>query len=123
MQFETWNTGSEPTYGVVSVTYPPALLSMIIMQTSSDRTKVDLPAPAETAHHAALAYTFLQDVWPQWASGQRHTVTLAVVPRLAQDVMLHLSVILYDQTRKTIQQRWSHMVQIPVQSQEEDGSR
>ena len=32
---------------------------------------------------AATAYTFLQDTWPQWPSGQRHTVTLAVVPRMA----------------------------------------
>jgi hypothetical protein len=37
--------------------------------------------------------------------------------------MLHLSVILYDQERKTMQQRWSRMVQIPVQALEEDGSR
>jgi hypothetical protein len=122
-QFDTWNTGPASTYGVVSVTYPPALLSMIIMRTSPERTTVALPPPADTEEQAAQAYTFLQDEWPQWSSGQRHTVTLAVVPRLAQDVMLHLSVILYDQERKTMQQRWSRMVQIPVQALEEDGRR
>lgn len=120
-QFETWNTGLEPTYGVVSVTYPPALLSMVVMHTSPDQTTVALPTPAAMADQAALA--FLQNTWPQWPSGQRHTVTLAVVPRMAQDVMLHCSVILYDQGRHTIQQRWSRMVQIPVQPLEEDGSR
>ena len=123
-QFETWNTSPEATHGVVSVTYPPAMLSMIIMQTSPDRTTVALPTPAETEDQAAAAaYTFLQDTWPQWPSGQRHTVTLAVVPRMAQDVILHLSVILYDPSRQTVQQRWSRMVQIPVQPLEEDGSR
>jgi len=122
-QFDTWNTGLASTYGVVSVTYPPALLSMIIMRTSPDRTTVALPPPADTEAQVTQTYTFLQNVWPQWSSGQRHTVTLAVVPRMAQDVMLHLSVILYDQGRKTMQQRWSRMVQIPVQPLEEDGSR
>jgi hypothetical protein len=122
-QFDMWNTGPEPTYGVVNVTYPPALLSMIVMQTSPDRTTVALPTPDATEEQAALAYTFLQHTWPQWPSGQRHTITLAVVPRLVQDVMLHLSVILYDPGRKTIQQHWSQMVQIPVQPLEEDGSR
>lgn len=115
LQFDTWNTGSEPTYGVVSITYPPALLSMIVMQTSPDRTTVVLPPPAEAGAQTAPTYTFLQDTWPQWASGQRHTVTLAVVPRVAQDIILHLSVILYDQNRRSMQQRWSRMVQIPVQ--------
>jgi hypothetical protein len=42
---------------------------------------------------------------------------------MAQDVILHLSVILYDPSRQTVQQRWSRMVQIPVQPLEEDGSR
>lgn len=122
-RFDSWNTGPEPTYGVVSVTYPPALLTSIIMQTSPGRTTVDLPTPVATEGRAAMAYTFLQDTWPQWRSGQRHTVTLAVVPRIAQDVMLHLSVILYDQERQTMQHRWSRMVHIPVQSLEEDGSQ
>ncbi len=93
-RFDTWNTGLEPTYGVVNVTYPPALLSMIVMQTPPDRTTVVLPPPAEAEGQAEPTYTFLQDTWPQWRSGQRHTVTLAVVPRVAQDIMLHLSVIL-----------------------------
>jgi hypothetical protein len=122
-QFDTWNTGPASTYGVASVTFPPALLSMIIMRTTPDQTTVALPPPAETENQAAQAYTFLQNVWPQWSPGQRQTVTLAVVPRLAQDVMLHLSVILYDQARKTVQQRWSRMVQIPVQAAEVDGRR
>jgi hypothetical protein len=113
-QFDTWNTGPEPTYGVVSIIYPPTLLSMIIMRTSPDQTTVAVPVPAETEDQTSQAYTFLQSDWVKWASGQRQTVTLAVVPRMAQDVILHLSVTLYDQARKTIQQRWSHMVQIPV---------
>ncbi len=122
-QFDTWNTGPESAYGVVSVTYPPALLSMIVMQTSPDRTTVALPTPAQRANQAATGYTFLQNSWPQWSSGQRHTVALSVVPRMAQDVILHLSVILYDPARNTMQQRWSHMVKIPVQPLQEDGSR
>lgn len=126
LQFDAWNTGAEPTHGVVSVTYPPALLSLIAMQTSPDRTTVYLPTPPEPTPPATSqtpAYTVLQDTWPQWASGQRHSVTLALIPRVAQDVVLHLSVILYDQDRKTMQQRWSRMVRIPVQPYEEDGSR
>ncbi len=122
-QFDMWNTGPEPTYGVVSVTYPPAHLSLIAMQAFPERTTVALPTPPEMQARTAPAYTFLQDTWPKWLSGQRHTVTLAVVPRMAQDVMLHLSVILYDLERKTMQQRWSRMVRIPVQPLEEDGSR
>jgi hypothetical protein len=122
-QFDTWNTSPASTYGVVSVTYPPALLSQIVMHTSPDQTTVALPPPAETADQAVQGYTFLQNVWPQWSPGQRHTVTLAVVPRMTQDVMLHLSVILYDQAGKTMQQRWSRMVQIPVHAPEEDGRR
>ncbi len=127
LQFDTWNTGAELTHGVVSVTYPPALLSLIALQMSPDRTTVYLPTPPEPSSQAtflaAPAYTFLQDTWPQWRSGQRHSVTLALIPRIAQDVVLHLSVILYDPDRKTMRHRWSRMVRIPVQPHEEDGSR
>lgn len=123
LQFDTWNTGADSTHGVVSVTYPPDLLSLIALQTSPDRTTVYLPPPPEPTPQAAPAYAVLQDAWPQWASGQRRSVTLAFIPRLAQDVVLHLSVILYDQDRQTTQHRWSRMVRIPVRAHEEDGSR
>lgn len=60
LQFDTWNTGAESTHGVVSVTYPPALLSLIALQTSPDQTTVYLSAPPETVSQAAPAYTVLQ---------------------------------------------------------------
>ncbi len=123
LQFDTWNTGAEPTHGVVSVTYPPALLSLIALQASPDQTTVYLPEPPEPASETISSYTVMQDRWPQWPSGQRRSVTVALIPRMAQDVVLHLSVILYDQDHKTMQHRWSRMVRIPVQSHEDDGSR
>ena len=121
-QVEAWNTGPEPSYGIVSVTYPPDALSMIVVQTSPEHTTVALPTPSETAEPAAT-YAFLQGEWPQWSSGQRRTVTLAVTPRLPQDVMLHLSVMLYDAARAAMRQRWSYMARIPALSPQEDGSR
>ena len=122
-QLEAWNTGPEPSYGVVSVTYPPDLLSMIVVQTSPEHTTVALPTPSETLAPETATYAFLQGEWPQWPAGQRRTVTLSVTPRLPQDVMLHLSVMRYDAARAAVRQRWSQMLRIPAPAPQEDGSR
>ena len=41
---------------------------------------------------------------------------IALVPRLPQDITLHLSVVLDDTVTPALSQRWSSMVRIPFQA-------
>jgi hypothetical protein len=90
------------------------------LHTAGHDTIVRLPeATAGSAGNVSgtsTAYQFIQSRWPAWQPGQRRTVVLALVPRLPQDIALHLSIFLYDATETTVQQRWSTMIRLPVRA-------
>jgi hypothetical protein len=63
----------------------------------------------------ANAYQILRGDWQAWQPGQRRTVAVALVPRVPQDLTVHLSIFLYNATVQAQQQRWSTVVRLPVQ--------
>lgn len=118
ISLEAQHVGTAAFRGVVMLTYPEPLVSFIALRTSEHETTVRIPSPpnGETTHAAwaTTAYQFLQGIWPAWQPGQRRHAVLALIPRAAEDLALHLSVLVYDATKNTIQQRWSTVVHLPV---------
>ncbi|MDH3598995.1 MAG: lytic transglycosylase domain-containing protein [Candidatus Tectomicrobia bacterium] len=115
LYLNAWNISSNATHGVVSLTYPEPFLSLLALRTTPDDTTVQLPnSPARTTH-PSTAYRFLQSAWPTWQAGEQRTAVLALIPRLPQDIALHLSVLLYDRDQMALKYRWSTMIRIPVQ--------
>ena len=115
LHLNAWNISSDAAHGVVSLTYPEPFLSLLALRTSPDDTTVQLLSPLPVTIHSSTAYRFLQSAWPTWQAGQQRTAVVALIPRLPQDIALHLSVLLYDRDHGTLQHRWSTMIRIPVQ--------
>jgi len=120
LQLEALQHGSQSAHGVVLLTYPEHLVSFMALHTAGSDTTVRLPGattgPAGKASWTSTAYQFIQGRWPAWQPGQHRTAALALVPRLPQDIALHLSIFLYDPTETTVQQRWSTVVRLPVRA-------
>jgi Transglycosylase SLT domain len=115
LRLDVWNAGAQVAQGVVSLTYPTSSVSLLALHTTAGETTVQLPTQQEPPTvQGGHAYQFLQGRWEAWAPGQQRTAALALVPRLARDIALHLSVLLYDSTQTTTQHRWSTIVRLPV---------
>jgi hypothetical protein len=115
LHLNAWNISSDAVHGVVSLTYPEPFLSLLALHTAPDETTVQLPSPSAGTTHPSATYRFLQSAWPTWQAGQQRTAVLALIPRLPQDIALHLSVLLYDRDHMALQHRWSTIIRIPVQ--------
>lgn len=120
VQVEAVNTSKRPSHGVVMLNYPEHLVSFMALHTAGQETMVQLapasaglPAPALPA---PAAYQLLWSHWPAWAPGERRTAVIALVPRLPQDITMHLSVVLDDASRAANAQRWSTVVRIPFRT-------
>ena len=118
LHLEVHHAGPTAAHGVVILTYPEPLVSFIALHTSERETTVRIP-PAPNRQTVpstwpATSYQFLQGVWSVWQPGQQRTAVFALIPRQPQDLALHLSVLLYDDTKTTVQHRWSTVVRIPV---------
>ena len=126
VHIEALNASPHVTHGVVSLTYPEAALSLLALHITEDKTTVQLPA----SQHAAVSstsrtghvYQFLRGAWPDWQPGQRRTAVLALVPRHAQAIALHLSVLLYTPKQTATPERWSTVLRIPVHPAQGHGS-
>lgn len=117
VQIEARHTGTRPAHGIVMLNYPEHLVSFIALHTTGHETMVQLPASqtrssALTAP-ATTAYQLLWSHWPAWAPGERRTAVIALVPRLPQDIPLHLSVVLDEAATPAGPQQWSAVVHIP----------
>jgi hypothetical protein len=120
VRFDAQHRGKHTSHGIVLLTYPEPLVSFIALHTSEHETMVRLPpAPAHPLVQAAWssnAYQFLRSSWPTWQPGERRTAAFALIPRVPQDLALHLSVLVYDAGETTVQQRWSTVVRLPVRA-------
>lgn len=115
LHLDVRNVGAQVTQGVVSLTYPTASVALLALHTTAGGTTVQLPTqPEPLTLQSGHAYQLLQERWEAWQPGQQRTAALALVPRLARDIALHLSVLLYDSTQTTIPHRWSTIVRLPV---------
>ena len=114
LHLNAWNISSDAAHGVVSLTYPEPFLSLLALRTTPEDTTVQLPSPPADDSHPSTTYRFLQSAWPTWQAGEQRAAVLALIPRLPQDIALHLSVLLYDRDQMALRYRWSTMIRIPV---------
>jgi hypothetical protein len=112
------HTGTETVRGMVMLTYPEPLVSFVALRTSDRQITVRLSSSQSgqmmKALWATTAYRFLRGSWPPWRPRERRSAALALVPRLPQDLILHLSILVYDTAETTVRHRWSTIIRIPV---------
>jgi len=120
VEVEAINTSKHPGHGIVMLNYPEHLVSFMALHTAGQATTVQLPAaytgsPAPAVPTTA-AYQLLWSHWPVWTPGERRTAIISLVPRLPQDMTLHVSVVLDDTAAPAASQRWSSVVRIPFRT-------
>ena len=75
MRLEVQHGGAQLAHGVVILTYPESLVSLIALHTSEHQTTVRLPDAPDgrtiRATWAAPAYRFLRGAWPAWRGSSR----------------------------------------------------
>jgi transglycosylase-like protein with SLT domain len=120
VELEAINTSKRPGHGIVMLNYPEHLVSFMALHTAGQATTVQLPAsplePPASAAPPATAYQLLWSHWPVWTPGERRTAIISLVPRLPQDLTLHVSVVLDDTGVLAASQRWSSVVRIPFRT-------
>jgi hypothetical protein len=120
VELEAINTSKRPGHGIIMLNYPEHLVSFMALHTAGQATTVQLPAsplePPASAAPPATAYQLLWSHWPVWTPGERRTAIISLVPRLPQDLMLHVSVVLDDTGVLAASQRWSSVVRIPFRT-------
>lgn len=120
VELEATNTSKRPGHGVVMLNYPEHLVSFMALHTAGQATTVQLPAvptgPSAPAVSTTTAYQLLWSHWPAWTPGERRTAMISLVPRLPQDMTLHVSVVLDDTAMPAASQRWSSVVRIPFRT-------
>ena len=110
--------GSQPSHGVVMLMYPEHLVSYMMLNTTGNATTVRLQdasgGPLGKASWIANSYQILRGDWPEWQPGQQRTLAFALVPKVSQEIAVHLSIFLYNRTGYIEQHRWSQVVRLPV---------
>jgi hypothetical protein len=114
---EAINTSTRPAQGIVMVHYPEHLVSFMALHTTEYETlaqrEVGPGRPTALAVPATPAYQLLWGRWSSWAPGERRTALIALVPRVPQEIMLHVSVELDEAAAPAALQHWSATVRIP----------
>lgn len=117
---EATNISTHSGHGVVMLNYPGHLVSFMALHTVGHESMVQLPVSSVGSHAPGAAttttYQLLWSHWPVWAPGERRTAVIALVPRLAQDMTFHLSVVFDEAATPKLSQRWSSVVRIPFQA-------
>lgn len=120
VELEARHTSKRSGQGLVMLNYPEHLVSFMALHTAGQATTVQLPAShTESLASAApptTAYQLLWSHWPVWIPGERRTAVISLVPRLPQDMTLHVSVVLDDTAAPAASQRWSSVVRIPFRA-------
>ena len=120
VQLEATNTSTRAGHGMVMLNYPGHLVSFIALHAGGQETIAQFPdAGAELSSpgaRATMTYQLLWSQWPTWAPGERRTAVIALMPRLAEDMMFHLSVVFDEDSAPAASQRWSAVVRIPFQA-------
>jgi hypothetical protein len=118
LHLEAMHTRPQAVHGVVMLTYPEPLVASIELLTAEHETMVRLPEASigqpGRASPMTTVYQVLRGYWPAWHAGQRRSAVLTLVPRLQQDITMHLNVFLYDATGISVQPGWSTVVRLPM---------
>jgi hypothetical protein len=118
IQLEARHSSPQHGQGLVMLYYPAHLVSLAALHSSVGETAVAFPASAvgRTApDDAAAAYQLLRTTWAAWQPGEQRRAMIALIPRVQQDLMLHISVVLAPRTPALRPRQWGTVVRIPVQ--------
>lgn len=114
IEIEAVNTSKQPADGMIMLNYPEYLVSFLALNTQDNDTAVQLSSASQPVAAAqANAYRLLWRQWPVWRPGERRTATIALVPRVPQDITLQLNVVLTPSAQQPSTQRWSRVLRIP----------
>ncbi|MGE3540635.1 MAG: lytic transglycosylase domain-containing protein [Candidatus Tectimicrobiota bacterium] len=117
---EAINTGPHPARGVIMLHYPAHAVSFLTLQGDAYDSPARTPAPplgSPTAFTTATAlYQLRWSRWQSWAPGEQRSAMITLVPRIAQDITLHVSVSLESTSALPTAQHWSTSVRIPAQA-------
>jgi hypothetical protein len=110
--------GGHTSHGVVMLMYPEHLVSYMMLNTTGNATTVRLPEASGgqlgKASWVTNTYQILRGDWPEWRPGQQRTLAFALVPKVSQEITVHLSIFLYNTLGSAEQHRWSTIVRLPV---------
>jgi hypothetical protein len=93
-------------------------LRAFLQTTAEGETAVAFPASAvgrAAPADATAAYQLLRTAWSAWQPGEQRRAMMALIPRVAQDLMLYISVVLESSGPARRPQQWGTVVRIPVQ--------
>jgi hypothetical protein len=95
VELEATNTSKRVGRGVIMLNYVEHLVSFIALHTTGQEPRVQLPTSQSDASASGKpSYQLLWSHWPVWTPGERRTAIISMVPRLPQDITLHISVVL-----------------------------
>jgi hypothetical protein len=120
VQLEATNTSARAGHGLIMLNYPGHLVSFMALHAVGQETIAQFPVasvePSSSGAPATTTYQLLWSQWPTWAPGEHRTAIIALMPRLAEDITFHLSVVFDEDSAPAAPQRWSAVVRIPSQS-------
>ncbi len=118
VQLEARHSSPQRMHGLVMLYYPAHLVSLASLHSPVGETAVAFPAsptgraaPAD----ATAAYQLLRTDWSAWRPGEQRRAMIALIPRVHQDLMLYISVVLEPSAPAPRPLRWGTVVRIPVQ--------
>jgi hypothetical protein len=119
IQLEARHSSPQRGQGLVMLYYPAHLVSLAALHSAVGGTAAAFPAsevgraaPAD----ATAAYQLLRTAWSAWQPGEQRRAMIALIPRVPQDLMLYISVVLEPSAPTSRPPRqWGTVVRIPVQ--------
>ena len=118
VQLEARHSSPQRVQGLVMLYYPAHLVSLAALHSPVGETTAAFPASSTgraTPADATAAYQLLQTAWSAWQPGEQRRAMIAVIPRVPQDLMLYISVVLEPSGPAARPRRWGTVVRIPVQ--------
>jgi hypothetical protein len=118
VQIEARQSSPQRVHGLVMLYYPAHLVSLAALHSPLGETAVAFPASSTgqaAPADATATYQFLRTAWSAWQPGEQRRAMIALIPRVHQDLMLYISVVLEPSTPAARPLRWGTMVRIPVQ--------
>jgi hypothetical protein len=118
IQLEARHSSPQRGQGLVMLYYPAHLVSLAALRSSAGETAAAFPATAvgqAAPADAMAAYQLLRTAWSTWQPGEQRRAMIALIPRVPQDLMLYISVVLAPSAPARRPQQWGTVVRIPVQ--------
>ena len=118
VQLEAHHRSPQRVQGLVMLYYPAHLVSLAALHSHAGETAVAFPASAvgqAAPADATAAYQILQTAWSAWQPGEQRRAMIALIPRVHQDLLVYISVVLGPSAPAARPPRWGTVVRIPVQ--------